>query len=143
MPKRTSAIVGVSCDRRLADGRNVTDLNTPGQQVYLWGLNFPVTISWYWLEKDDGTRQKRFVVSTKPLSAVYITLLGKRRWLIEGFFKIIKHRFCLHRFGQATLKGVYRWLVLSLIAYFLAHLACLWSAMTYEPDWTVFFAFSG
>lgn len=135
--KRTGAIVGVSCDRRLADGRNVTDLVRRGQQVYLWGLDFPVTISWYWLKKDDGTREKRFVVSTKPLSGVYITRLGKRRWLIEGFFKSVKHRFCLHRFGQATLKGVYRWLILSFIAYFLAHLACLWSGMGTLPDWTV------
>ena len=100
--KRTEAIVGISYDRRLADGRNVTDLETPGQQVYLWGLNFPLTISWYWLDKDDGTREKRFVVSTKPLSAIYITLLGKRRWSIEGFFKTVKHRFCLHRFGESS-----------------------------------------
>jgi hypothetical protein len=34
-----------------------------------------------------------------------------------GWFKTAKHRFGLHRFGQATLKGIYRWLVLSLIAY--------------------------
>lgn len=135
--KRTSAIFGVSCDRRLADGRHVGDLPDQGQQVYLWGVDFPVTVSWYWLVKDDGTREKRFVVSTKPLSGVYITLLGKRRWLIEGFFKTAKHRFGLHRFGQSTLKGVYRWLVLSLIAYFLAHLACLWSGMTTLPDWAV------
>lgn len=135
--KRTSAIFGVSCDRRLADGRHVNDLLERGQQVYLWGVDFPVTVSWYWLVKDDGTREKRFVVSTQPLSGVYITLLGKRRWLIEGFFKTAKHRFGLHRFGQSTLKGVYRWLVLSLIVYFLAHLACLWSGMTTLPDWAV------
>jgi len=43
---------------------------------------------------------------------------------IEGFFKTSKHRFGLHRFGQGTLLAVYRWLVLSLIAFTLAH-ACL------------------
>jgi len=47
--KRTSAIFGVSCDRRLADGRHVNDLLERGQQVYLWSVNFPVTVSWYWL----------------------------------------------------------------------------------------------
>ncbi len=39
---------------------------------------------------------------------------------LVGWFKTAKHRFGLHRFGQATLLGVYRWLVLSLIAYVLA-----------------------
>jgi hypothetical protein len=42
-----------------------------------------------------------------------------------GWFKTAKHRFGLHRFGQGTLLGVYRWLVLSLIAYLLAHWAYL------------------
>ena len=133
--KRTQGIFGVRSDRRLADGRHVTSVSVRGQQVYLQGLDFPVTLSWYWLEKDDGTREQRFVVSTKPLSGVYITLLGRRRWQIEGFFKTAKHRFGLHRFGQATLRGVYRWLVLSLIAYLLAHLAYLWSEITTLPDW--------
>jgi Transposase DDE domain len=103
--------------------------------VYLQGVDFPVTLSWYWLEKDDGTRKKRFVVSTKPLSGVYMTILGRRRWQIEGFFKVAKHRFGLHHFGQATLLGVYRWLVLCMIAYLLAHLASLWSGMTTLTDW--------
>jgi hypothetical protein len=41
---------------------------------------------------------------------------------IEGFSKTIKHRF-----GQSTKLGVYRWLVLSLIAYLLAHWIDQWS----------------
>jgi hypothetical protein len=54
---------------------------------------------------------------------------------LEGWFKTAKHRFGLHRFGQGTLLGVYRWLVLSLIAYILAHWAYLSSATTDFPDW--------
>jgi hypothetical protein len=46
---------------------------------------------------------------------------GEPEGTIEGWFKTAKHRFGLHRFGQQTLVGVYRWLVLSLIAYLLAH----------------------
>ena len=46
---------------------------------------------------------------------------GRRRWQIEGFFKTIKHRFSLHRFGQKTLLGVYRWLILSFISYLLTY----------------------
>jgi hypothetical protein len=47
----------------------------------------------------------------------------------------VSDRFGLHRFGQGTLLGVYRWLVLSLIAYLLAHWAYLSTATTDLPDW--------
>jgi len=50
----------------------------------------------------------------------FLTSLG-RRWQIEGFFKTAKHRFSLHRFGQKTLLGVYRWLILSFLSYLLAY----------------------
>lgn len=132
---RTSGIFGIRSDRRLASGQHVSQVQQRGQQVVLQGLNFPVTLSWYWLKRDDGSREKRFVISTKPLSGVYITLLGRRRWQIEGFFKIVKHRFGLHRFGQSTLLGVYRWLILSFIAYFLAYLGYLDSGASTLPNW--------
>ena len=41
----------------------------------------------------------------------------------------------LHRFGQGTLLGVYRWLVLSLIAYILAHWAYLSTQFPDLPNW--------
>jgi hypothetical protein len=44
----------------------------------------------------------------------------------------------LHRFGQGTLLWVYRWLVLSLIAYILAHWAYLSTASADLPDWRLF-----
>ncbi|MGC1216657.1 MAG: hypothetical protein WA883_04240, partial [Phormidesmis sp.] len=51
-----------------------------------------------------------------------------------GFSKTAKHQFGLHCFGQSTKIGVYLWLVLSLIAYLLAHWIDLW---TWPPvlDW--------
>jgi hypothetical protein len=101
------------------------------------GLKFPVSLSWYYLKRDDGKLEKRFVLSTQSLKASTITWWGKRRWQIEGWFKTAKHRFGLHRFGQATLLGVYRWLVLSLLAYVLAHWAYLTTAPTNLPDWGV------
>ncbi|MEG4941582.1 transposase [Microcoleus sp. F4-D5] len=94
---RTSGIFGMRSDRRLAGARQVNQGLQRGQQVVLQGLNFPVTLSWYWLKRDDGSLEKCFVISTKPRSAVYITRLGRRRWQIEGFFKTVKHRFGLHR----------------------------------------------
>ncbi|MBW4617661.1 MAG: hypothetical protein KME21_31620 [Desmonostoc vinosum HA7617-LM4] len=62
---------------------------------------------------------------------------GEPEGQIEGWFKTAKHRFGLHRFGQGTLLGVYRWLILSLISYILAHWAYLstTSAATSLPDW--------
>lgn len=88
-------------------------------------------------KRDDGQYVKRFVISTKALKPSTISWWGKRRWQIEGWFKTAKHRFGLHRFGQGTLLGVYRWLVLSLISYVLAHWAYLSSAVTSTnlPDW--------
>lgn len=61
---------------------------------------------------------------------------ARRRWKIEGFFKIAKHRFGLHRFDRGTLKGVYCWIVLFTIAYLLAHYVCLWSGSTTLSDWS-------
>jgi hypothetical protein len=39
----------------LDDGRQVSQGLQRGQQVVLQGLNFPVTLSWYWLDRDDGS----------------------------------------------------------------------------------------
>jgi len=89
-----------------------------------------LTVSWFWLKRSEGKRELRFVVSTYPYSGVYLVRLGRQRWTIEGFFKTIKHRFGLHCFGQKTRLGIYRWLMLSLIAYLLAH----WVSRTF-PNW--------
>lgn len=128
------AVVGIAKDRTLQDGRRVDQLRSRGQQVYLQGLDFPVHLSWVWLKR-DGKRVQRFVISTKPMKGTTIARWGGRRWKIEGFFKTAKHRFGLHCFGQQTLLGVYRWLVLSLIAYLLAHWIHLAAGGGSWPDW--------
>ncbi len=129
------AIAGLRCDRKLEDGRSVAQLHKRGQQVRLVGLKFPVCVSWHYLKRDNGKLEKRFVLSTKILKGSTITWWGKRRWQIEGWFKTAKHRFGLHRFGQATQLGVYRWLVISLVAYLLAHWAYLSAGANTLPDW--------
>jgi Transposase DDE domain len=124
------AVVGMRCNRRMQDGRTLKQLyrkGKRGQQVQLEGFSHPLTVSWFWLKRDGGKRELRFVVATHPYSGVYLVRLGRKRWAIEGFFKTIKHRFGLHRFGQTTKLGVYRWLILSLIAYLLAHWIDQWS----------------
>jgi hypothetical protein len=77
-------ITGVRCDRKLQDKRSVADLCKRGQQGQLVGLKFPVSVSWYYLKRDNGKLEKRFVLSTKPLKGSTITWWGKRRWLSRG-----------------------------------------------------------
>ena len=129
---RHHLIVGVRCDRLLSDGRSVAALHKAGAQVRLKDLDKVVTIAWFYLKR-DGRWQKRYVLSTRALKASTIIWWGKRRWQIEGWFKTVKHRFGLHRFGQQTLKGMYRWLILALSAYVLAH----WAYLSTQPsaDW--------
>ena len=78
-------------------------------------MTYAVKVSWFWLKRSEGKRELRFVAFTYPYSGAYLVQLGRKRWAIEGFFKTAKHRFGLHRFGQATKLGVDRWLVLSFI----------------------------
>lgn len=44
----------------------------------------------------------------------------------------------LPRFAQGTLLGVYCWLVLSLIAFILAHWAYLSTNLSKLPDWAIY-----
>ena len=128
------AVVGVRCNRKLKDGRRLKDLYRHAQRgllVQLQDLDYPLTLSWFWLKRADGKRELRFVASTYPYSGVYLIRLGKKRWAIESFFKTIKHQFGLHCFGQNTKLGVYRWLILSLIAYLLVHWIVRWSLRTF------------
>jgi hypothetical protein len=128
------ALVGISKTRKLQDGRKVSEVKTRGQQVYLNGLDIPVFLSWVWLKRDDK-RVQRFIISTKPMKGKTIARWGKRRWQIEGFFKTVKHCFSLHRFGQKTLLGVYRWLILSFVSYLLAYWVYLHLGNYDNLDW--------
>lgn len=133
------AVVGMRCNRKLQDGRCLKQLyrhSRRGRQIYVEGIAFPLTLSWFWLKQANDKRELRFVVSTYPYSGVYLVRLGRKRWAIESFFKTIKHRFGLHRFGQSTKRGVYRWLVLSLIAYLLAHWV-VQAATLPQLDWKI------
>ncbi len=74
--------------------------------------------------------RRRFVLCTRRLKGSTLSWWDKCRCQIEGWFKVAKHRF-----GQGTLLGVYRWLVISLMAFILAH----WCYLLQEPpsalDW--------
>ncbi|NES07977.1 MAG: hypothetical protein F6K22_37465 [Okeania sp. SIO2F4] len=50
-------ILGIPNTRKLTDGGKVSELKTPGQQVYLNGLDFPVFLSWVWLKRSGKKSQ--------------------------------------------------------------------------------------
>jgi Transposase DDE domain len=123
-------VIGLRSNRTLQDGRCLKDLYrhaNRGLQVKLKDIDVSLTVSWFWLKRSNGKRELRFVASTYPYSGAYLIQLGRKRWAIEGFFKTAKHQFGLHCFGQGTKLGVYRWLILSLIAYLLTHWIDQWS----------------
>lgn len=127
------AVVGMRSDRWLEDGRQVGEVRS-GEQVIPTGLSFPVTVARYRLKRKKGY-ETRVVIATFAAKGHIISRWGKRRWRIEGFFKTAKGRFGLARFGQQTLLGVLRFLVLSLLAFTLAQWQ-LWSMPEGEwPDW--------
>jgi len=80
---RLPVVIGIPCNRKLRDGRQLRLLHRRGQQVYLHGLEFPVWVSWYLLKSANGRFQKRYVLSTRPMKATTITTWGRRRWAIE------------------------------------------------------------
>lgn len=131
---RHHAIVGIPKNRKLEDGRKIRTIGEKGQQVKLSGFKDTVSASWFYLER-NGKLEKRFVISTRKLKGNTITWWGRRRWAIEGFFKTSKYRFGLAVFGQQTLLGVYRWLVISLISFILVHWVYLSLNTGNQPDW--------
>lgn len=115
------------------DARQVSQGLQRGEEVVLQGLNFPVTLSWYWLSRDDGSLEKRFVISTKPLSAIYITRLGRR--LLQIIFFYCEASLWFSSILVKHFIGVGPWFVLSFIAYIVAYLAYLGLGKTTLPDW--------
>jgi len=76
---QSPALAGVRCHRQLEDGPCVAHLHKRGQQVRVVGLKLPVSLSWYYLNRNDRKVEKRFVLSTKPLKGTKEELLNKQR----------------------------------------------------------------
>ena len=119
----------------MANGKAIETITKKGQQVQIQRFEKMVTASWFYLER-NGKLEKRFVISTRVLKGSTITWWGRRRWAIEGFFKTAKYQFGLASFGQQTLLGVYRWLILSFISFVLTH---CWAG---DPPSRVYLSFS-
>ena len=92
-------------------------------------------MSWFWQKRPDGRYRQRFVLSTRPLSPASMNRLGAKRWRIEAFFKTMKQRFGIRRFGLRRLRAVFRWLFFSWLAYLLAHRFARLKGQSQTPDW--------
>lgn len=121
-----SCIVGTRSTRKTTEGKKLSQYPFRTRTIYLKDVQqnknpIPIYFSWVWLER-SGRWEKRYVLSTEKMTPNNIRLIGRKRWAIEGVFKVLKHRFGLHRFGQKSKLGVLRYLLLSLVAYVLSHL---------------------
>jgi hypothetical protein len=136
-------VIGVRKDRRLEEEEGTKYLHQLAssyqgkKRVHLEGLDVPVYVGSFWLKREGSSKERRFVLSTKAMGAKHIVRWGKRRWKIEGFFKTAKGRFSLHRFAQGSKLGVYRYLILSMAAYVLAHWGYLCRCGEGVPEWGV------
>ncbi|RTI01902.1 transposase, partial [Thermus scotoductus] len=115
------AVVGVRWDRKVREGGGLRDLRRSGSRVHLRGLPFPVWAFRYRHPLPGGGWEWRYVVATFPATPRTMLTWGKRRFTVEHFFRAAKSEFSLGQFGQRTALGVHRFLVLSLLAYLLAH----------------------
>ncbi|MGD1938114.1 MAG: transposase [Cyanophyceae cyanobacterium] len=61
------ALVGVSRQRCIHDGRHLHELVHSGSQVRLRGWDRPVWVGWYWFKREKGEMRQRFVVCTRRL----------------------------------------------------------------------------
>jgi hypothetical protein len=132
---KLEAVVGMRHDRKLKDGKQLHDLKRSGQRVHLEGLGIPLWAARFVLDRVEGGKEVRYVVATFQASGKTIIRNGKKRFAIEGFFKVAKYVFSLSRFGQRTARGAYRYLVLSLLAFVLAHWQGLVTGQTVLPEW--------
>jgi len=115
------AVVGMRRDRRTREGLSLQELKGRGGRVYLRGLPFPVWATRYRYPLPGGGWEWQYVVATFPAGPQTVLVWGRRRFSIEHFFRAMKSEFSLARFGQRRPLGVHRFLVLSLLAYLLAH----------------------
>ncbi len=129
-------VVGIACDRKTEQGFRADELMVQAGVVMLKDCCVPVWATRYKLHGKNGYFEWRCVISTVPASSRTIIQWGKRRWLIEAFFKTMKSRFGLDQFGQRTMIGMVRFLLFG----FLAFILTFWSTILEPeelPDWQV------
>lgn len=118
----TRLLVGVRCNRKLSDERRLDGLKKRGQQLTLHDLpDIPVWVSWCDVKREGG-KKRFFLVSTFAAGGAYLARRYRRRWLIESFFKSLKHDFGLKEARLRTKTGIRLWIFLACLAFSLASL---------------------
>lgn len=115
-------LVGIRCNRQLADGRQLGELRGRGEQVTFHDLpEHPLWLSWCDVRREKG-KKRFYVAATFAAGGAYLARRYRRRWLIESFFKSIKHDFGLKEARLRTQTGIRLWIFLACLAYSLASL---------------------
>jgi hypothetical protein len=113
-------LVGVRCDRKLSDKRRLEQLKRRGQALSLHDLpEIPVWISWCDVKRDNG-KKRFFLLSTFAAGGAYLARRYRRRWIIESFFKSVKHDFGLKEARLSTNTGIRLWIFLACLSFCLA-----------------------
>lgn len=116
-------LVGIRCNRQLADGRQLGQLKQRGEQVIVHDLpEHPLWLSWCDVKREEG-KKRFYVASTFSAGGAYLACRYRRRWLIESFFKSVKHDFGLKEARLRTQTGIRLWIFLACLAYSFASLA--------------------
>lgn len=112
-------LVGMRCDRKLADGRALQQVSR-GEQVTLHDLpELTLWASYCRVEREEGAK-RFFVVSTFKASGSYLAKRYRLRWLIESFFQRVKHDFGLKEARLRTSSGMRLWVFFACLAFSIA-----------------------
>lgn len=119
----TRLLVGIRYNRKLTDGRRLEQLGELGEQVALHDLNnVPLWLSWCDVKREGG-KTRFYVAATFSGGGAYLARRYRQRWLIESFFKSVKHDFGLKEARLRTKTGIRLWIFLACLAYSFASLA--------------------
>lgn len=129
--RKWRAIVGMKNSRLLQDGRKLKDL--PGKakrglQVDLHDLDYPLTVSWFWLKRADNKRELRFVGAI-PLLLIRRTsscdrciVTGKIAVALQRCDNRFRLAFCQNKLNVATERTCFaRCLLLASSSAFIVH----------------------
>jgi Transposase DDE domain len=126
-------VIGSRSDRVIGPGKQLSDLCCKGSRVQFKACKTPVYASWFKLKRARKEFVWRYVISTRAADGETIRRWGRSRWRIEAFFKTLKFRFGLDQFGQRTVRGAFRFIILGLLAFALA----FWEALETVADWAL------
>ena len=126
-------VIGSRSDRVIGPGKQLSDLCCKGSRVQFKACKTPVFASWFKLKRARKEFVWRYVISTRAADGETIRRWGRSRWRIEAFFKTLKFRFGLDQFGQRTVRGAFRFIILGLLAFTLA----FWEALETVVDWAL------